>query len=381
MDLWHIAAVDQHAHNLPENAHTRARFVGAFTESCDPALVDRHARSTLFFRRSVRDIADLLRCDPGEDAILTRREEIGLDALAALCFEQARLETILLDDGLDATGCWPVERHTRFVDSRRVLRLETLALEAFHEAEQFDGFVDGFVGAIDPLPSNVVALKSIAAYRSGLAIEPVSMAAAAKRFQTLKREVGTGEFRLVDKTLGDVLLVEALQVAAKYGIPVQLHTGFGDTDLDLRLSNPLHFRRVLEDPRLRSVPIVLLHASYPFVREGGYLASVYSNVYLDCGLAVPYLSVSGMRSVFRQLLELAPSTKILYSSDAHAIPELFYLGAKWGREALGFVLDEAIRDGDLLAREAEEVALAILRENARTLYGLQCDASGPPRKQ
>jgi uncharacterized protein len=370
MDLWHVAAVDQHAHNLPEDAHTRARFVGAFTESCDPDFVERHARATHFFRRSIREIADLLQCAPVEEAILARREEMGLDALAALCFEQARVAAILLDDGLDLTGCWPVDRHAQFVEARRVLRLETLAQELFHEAKRFDGFVDRFLGAIDPPPANVVALKSIAAYRSGLAIERVSRATAAERFQSLKRETGAGVFRLADKQLVDFLLREALQVAAKHALPVQLHTGFGDADLDLRLASPLHLRPILEDPRFRSVPIVLLHASYPFTREAGYLASVYANVYLDCGLAVPYLSISGMRGVFRQLLELAPSTKILYSSDAHGIPELFYLGAKWGREALGYVLDEAVRDGDLVAREAEDVALAILRENAGALYGL-----------
>jgi uncharacterized protein len=370
MDLWDVAAVDQHAHNLPLNAHTRARFVGAFTESCDPAFVDRHARSTLFFRRSIREIADLLRCDPDENAIVERREELGLEALATLCFARARLDAVLFDDGLDSTGCLPVDAHSRFVEARRVLRLETLVQELFCDAARFDSFVDRFLGAIDPPPPNVVALKSIVAYRSGLAIESVSRTAAAERFNALKREAGAGEFRLVDKTLVDFLLLQALSIAAKHGLPVQLHTGFGDTDLDLRLANPLHLRRVLEDPRFRTVPLVLLHASYPFVREAGYLASVYTNVYLDCGLAVPYLSVAGMRSVLRQLLELAPTTKVLFSSDAHGIPELFYLGAKWGREALGFVLDEAIRDGDLVASEAEDVAVAILRENARALYGL-----------
>jgi uncharacterized protein len=58
----------------------------------------------------------------------------------------------------------------------------------------------------------------------------------------------------------------------------------------------------------------------------------------------------------------------MYSSDAHFIPELYYLGAKWGREILGKVLDEAIRDGDLDAKESEEIAFAVLGRNARTLY-------------
>ncbi|MGH7999744.1 MAG: amidohydrolase family protein, partial [Brasilonema sp.] len=164
------------------------------------------------------------------------------------------------------------------------------------------------------------------------------------------------------------LLRQALCVAAKYRLPVQLHTGFGDPDLDLRFANPLYLRSVLESPEYRNAPLVLLHASYPYMQEAGYLASVYPQVYLDFGLAIPFLSVSGMREAMSKLLELAPTTKLMYSSDAHQIPELYYLGAKWGLQILGEVLDQAIRDCDVTAREAMEIAHAILRENALCLY-------------
>ena len=162
----------------------------------------------------------------------------------------------------------------------------------------------------------------------------------------------------------------ALEVAAKHRLPVQVHTGFGDPDLDLRLANPLHLRRVFEDRRFRDAPVMLLHASYPFAREAGYLASVYPNAYIDLGLAVPFLSVSGMREAARALIELAPTTKLLYSSDAHLFPEQFYLAAKWGRRLLGEVLEGAVSDGDLTAAEADGVAEAVLRGNARAVYRL-----------
>jgi predicted TIM-barrel fold metal-dependent hydrolase len=313
--------------------------------------------------------------------VLSRREALGGEALASLCFARASLETVLFDDGLDPAHCHPVDWHSRFVGASRVLRLEALAQEIFREEEDFTPFLDRFRGSIDPPPTDVVALKSIVAYRSGLAIDGVSSGVAAERFRALKRELPAEEPRLVDKALLDFLLLQALEAAGARGMPVQLHTGFGDTDLDLRLANPLHLRRVLEDPRFRSVPLVLLHASYPYAREASYLASVYPQVYLDCGLAVPYLSVAGMREVLRELLELAPTTKVLYSSDAHGIPELFYLGSRWGREALGNVLENALRDGDLTSREVDEVAGAVLRGNALALYGLQEPSIGPALRQ
>lgn len=53
---------------------------------------------------------------------------------------------------------------------------------------------------------------------------------------------------------------------------------FGDKDLDLRMANPLHLRKLLEDKRFSRSRIVLLHASYPFSKEASYLASVYKQV-------------------------------------------------------------------------------------------------------
>ncbi len=115
----------------------------------------------------------------------------------------------------------------------------------------------------------------------------------------------------------------------------QLHTGFGDPDLDLRFANPLYLRPILELPEYRNVPLVLLHASYPYMQEAGYLASVYPQVYLDFGLAIPFLSVSGMREAMRQLLELTPTTKLMYSSDAHQIPPVVLFGSKLGASNFG----------------------------------------------
>jgi predicted TIM-barrel fold metal-dependent hydrolase len=214
-----------------------------------------------------------------------------------------------------------------------------------------------------------VALKSIAAYRSGLEISSASYEQARCCFYELRANQAGESLRLSAKLLIDFLLAEALRIAVRHHLPLQLHCGFGDADLDLRRANPLHLKALLDEPAFRQVPVVLLHAGYPFVREAGYLAAIYSRVYVDFGLALPFLSVAGMKSVLQQLLELTPITKLLYSSDAHMIPEHFYLGAKWGREALAEVLEGAVRDGDLTVAEAESAAERILLENALELYG------------
>lgn len=371
MDLSSIAAIDQHAHNiLKADATKPLPFAAAFSEGYAPEIVNRHVRHTLFYRRSLRDIAGLFSCDPTEDSIQHYRETLNLESLTRQCIDAAHLESILLDDGFLPNEILPSSWHDQFVSVHRLIRLEYLAEQLIANVDRFDVFLEWFRSEIDPLPDQAVGFKSIAAYRTGLDIQFVYQEVAEDHFYELKQKQAEMQqpIRLSEKALIDFLLLEALEVATRYHIPIQFHTGFGDPDLDLRLSNPLHLRPILEEPRYQSVPIVLLHASYPFTREAGFLASVYPQVYVDFGLAIPSLSVRGMKHVVHQLLELAPTSKIMYSSDAHLIPELFYLGAKWGREILGQAFDDAIHDGDLNSHEAEEAAIAILCQNARQLY-------------
>jgi predicted TIM-barrel fold metal-dependent hydrolase len=216
-----------------------------------------------------------------------------------------------------------------------------------------------------------VALKSIVAYRSGLAVEAPEIGEVHHAFDALLAGAADGApLRIASRPLNDWLVLRALETAARHEIPLQLHTGFGDPDLDLRLTNPLHLRPLLGNPAYRSAPIVLLHAAYPFAREAGYLASVYPHVFVDFGLAVPLLSRAGMRFAVAALLELSPLSKVMASTDAHLVPEMFYLGARWARTVLAEVLESTIQDGDLSQHEAEQAAAGILSENAARLYRL-----------
>src|SRR5262249_30683507 len=155
----------------------------------------------LFYRRSLREIAVLLGCEPSEDAILARREGLGLEKLTDVCFRAAGLEAVLLDDGFLPGEILPVEWHGRFAPAYRVLRLEALAQGLRTADEGFATFLERFRAALDPPPPGVVALKSIAAYRTGLAVEPVPRAAAEARFAAWQRSAGTGTPRLADKAL------------------------------------------------------------------------------------------------------------------------------------------------------------------------------------
>ncbi|KAJ6913595.1 protein fluG [Populus alba x Populus x berolinensis] len=220
----------------------------------------------------------------------------------------------------------------------------------------------------------IVGLKSIAAYRSGLEINTNVARKDAEKGLTEALRDGNPT-RIANKSFIDYIFTMSLEVSLSFDLPMQIHTGFGDKDLDLRLSNPLHLRMLLEDERFSKCRVVLLHASYPFSKEASYLASVYPQVYLDFGLAIPKLSVQGMISSVKELLELAPIKKVMFSTDGYAFPETYYLGAKKARECLFSVLRDACIDGDLTLAEAIEAAKDIFALNAIKFYKINVDAN------
>jgi len=188
-------------------------------------------------------------------------------------------------------------------------------------------------------------------------------------FAEARREVEVnGAVRLAHKPLLDTLLFVTFDAAAEQELPIQFHVGYGDTDADMLLANPLHLRTVFEMPEYRSMPVVLLHECYPYTRQGAYLASVYENAYLDISYGIPFLGYSEMLDFTRAALGVAPFTKLLYSSDGVGVPELHWLSAHTGRRIVGKVLEECVTNGDLANGDIEVAASAILRDNAMQLY-------------
>ncbi|HYH31212.1 MAG TPA: amidohydrolase family protein [Pseudonocardia sp.] len=206
-------------------------------------------------------------------------------------------------------------------------------------------------------------MKTILAYRAGFDIDlgapgPRAVAEAADRW------VDSGEPRLTDP----VLLRHGLHAAVERALPIQIHTGFGDRDLDLHRSNPIHLLDFLRTPSVATVPVTLLHC-YPYHREAGYLAQAFGNVHVDVGLAVNHVGVRATQ-VIAESFELAPFAKLLYSSDAWGPPELHHLGAVLWRRAVTAVFGRWVEDGDWSATDARRVVEMVGRDNALRVYGL-----------
>jgi uncharacterized protein len=298
-----------------------------FSESPDPRQWP-HVATGLTYRRAIRELAGFFGCEPTEAAVYEYRLARGPTEYASALLRATGTATLLVDDGFPPPGTgveWAELGELAACEAQPVLRIERVAEVSGKDAVRHE--VSG------ARANGVAALKTISAYRTGLELE-----------------------RIHD------FVVAALEANEETGapLPVQIHCGFGDWDLYLPRADPTHLKPLIE--RFRETPFVLLHC-YPFVREAGWLAHVYGNVWFDLSLTIPH--VSRPEEMVRQALELAPASKLLYASDAARTPELYYLAAKWWREALASVLADA-----LPANEAEAAGRQILRENAAALYEL-----------
>ena len=160
-----------------------------------------------------------------------------------------------------------------------------------------------------------------------------------------------------------------LEVASETGRPLQIHSGFGDPDIDLIRANPLLLRPLLEDPRWARARLVLLHMAYPYAREAAFMTAVWPQVHLDLSLALPFLGPGALFPLL-EILSLAPASKLMYGSDVSALPELFALSADWARATLGEALGWLVNRDGLDDAAAVVVGQAILSDNARALYCL-----------
>jgi len=377
IDLAQIPVVDNHCHGLyralvPLDVRAWRRL---FTESRDPDIVDEHVPSTLFYRRLLRDLSRFFGCAPTEDAVLAARAARDAPDLIRGFLQGANLQALLIDQGYPPPEqVLPDAEVAALVGCRMapILRLEVLMQRLIAQHATLEAVSDALRAAlIDLRGQGYVALKSIVAYRTGLDIRSWPFDDARAAFALARREVeATGAIRLAHQPLLDTLLWIAFAAAARQRIPVQFHCGYGDTDADLRLGNPLHLRAVLGDPTCHSMPVVLLHAAYPYTREASYLAAVYEHVHLDLSYAIPFLGEAEMLGLTRAAVGVAPLTKLLYSSDAVGVPELHWLGALTGRRVLGQVLGECVDAGELSRAEAAAAGAGILRDNALRLYRL-----------
>ena len=375
IDLSSIPLADNHCHGIYQTQRPGdlTAWRQLFTESTDPGMRSTHVATTLFYRRLIHEVAAFFECEPTDEAVLAAQQQHDDQSLIRKFLQAANFDVLFIDKGYPPPELLVSDAMVSNLANCRVapmLRVEMLMQRLIAENGTFSAVVEALRAALnDVRGQGYVALKSIVAYRTGLNIRAWDIDDVEEAFAVARREVEIrGSVRLSRKPLLDTLLLVTFAEAARQELPVQFHTGYGDTDADMLLANPLHLRAILERREYRAMPVVLLHESYPYTRQGAYLATVYENVYFDLSYGIPYLGYHEMVDFTRAAFSVAPISKLLYSSDAVGVPELHWVSAMDGRRILGQVLGECVANGDLSTTEAEQAGVAVLHDNAMRLY-------------
>jgi len=376
LDLTHIPVVDNHCHPVLLNQRMNTlQFRSCFTEATDPGFPENHVSNTIYYLWLMRQTASLYACEPGEENVLAVRNTMSGDALLEHLLRIANIDTLVLDPAYPPPDqCYLPERMGELGNCRAVkmLRLETLMQQLIVAYSDFDEVIERFSKELSNVRERgYCAFKSIVAYRTGLNISQWSKDEAAASFAVARAQaVQDGRLRIAHKPLLDFLLHVAFRAASEQGLPVQFHTGYGDSDTDMRLGNPLHLRAVLEQPDYRSMQVVLLHESYPYCQLGAYLAAIYPHVYFDLSYTIPFVDKLEMLAFTRQALGVAPASKLMFSTDGINVPEMHWAGALRGRSIIGQVLGEMIDADEINEEQAHHVAQLILRDTAYAVYRL-----------
>jgi hypothetical protein len=228
--------------------------------------------------------------------------------------------------------------------------------------------LDGVSNAITAAAATgAVACKTVLAYRTGLAVDA---AATLLDAQTSLNPHDPLPVRRRGKALRDLVLRQTLAQCGDLGLPLQVHTGYGDSELRLADADPLGLDDILRTPEGQHARVVLIHAAYPWHEKVAYLAAVRASVWAEFSL-VNLLNPATSARRLLELIELAPTTRILVGSDGHGPPETHWFALTVLRQAWAQVrtqLDGLTRPGWL-----DQTEHNIFTDNARTLYRLTTD--------
>ena len=166
-------------------------------------------------------------------------------------------------------------------------------------------------------------------------------------------------------SLNDPKLGPYFAMAAKLGLPVCVHSGFGppmspyrgDPAFRMRYGNPLQLEDVLvEYPNLR---IYIAHGGYPFLDDTIALMMQYRQVYVDISAIDWLLTQAEFQSYLKRLVDARLGKRILFGTDQMIWPD-----------AVG----RAIRAVESAAFLTKEQKRAIFYDNAVRFLRLDPDA-------
>lgn len=369
--LTALPLVDHHCHGVVTTDLDRPGFESLLTEGevwPGSGISPFDSPVGVAVRRHCAPLLDLPRHAPA-DAYLARRAEWGAHRVNRRLLAAAGTAVLCVDTG------YAPQRLTTPAElagaaggdatAYEVVRLESLAQAVATGGVEAGGYGSAVRAAAQEAVRRpgVIAVKSVAAYRTGFDLDP------ARPSDAEVARAAAGLLSRPGRRLDDPVLVRhLLWTAVDLGLPLQLHTGFGDNDIRLHRADPARLTDWLH-LTAGTIPVMLLHC-WPYQRQASYLAAVFEQVYLDVGLALHHVGPARAGAVLAEALEITPFRKLLYSSDAYGLAEFHQLGAMAFRQGLAGLLQTRVDADELGLADALRIARWVGRDNALRVYGL-----------
>ncbi len=380
MNIDTLPVIDHHCHPFPTNRiPDEWERMWSITLNKIP-LED--IRNSTFFQMSIEEMRKYHKIEPGASykEIMSKIKELYLNdpqGYTAKLWKDANIKMIIADIGSPVTN----KRLTKdeidefnFINSsiivERVNRIERVTDDLLEEELSFNEFAQRFIKDTEKmiLDQNLIALKSIIAYKTGLGIKPLSDSDVRKGYYAYLANKSDVE---AEKVIRDYTFLVGAQIASEHDIPLQVHTGAGDSPLsNMIINNPLLMFDAINDERCKNTRIVMVHSGYPNVEYAAYLAGHYQNLYLDVSSMCPYFG-HAIDGKLRSIFELAPFSKVLYGSDGAGIPNLFWFSAKYFKRVLAKTLNNFVAEGVLTEEYSMKAASMVLSENTKRIYNIE----------
>jgi len=360
MDLADVPVVDAHCHLIfpAYHEHDLAKVLCLSLED----LPEDQVTASLLYNKVLGELAYRWWGDPARadevPAERERRMREDYEGHVRDLLDDVRLDGMVVDLGYKPASV-PLEEFERVVPARvaYLFRVESVLDVLWDERPPFPDAEETLRDAVDQaLEGRHVGLKTIIGYRTGLDIRRPG-----------REEARDAWSRSNEKVVRDYFTWVALEKCVEHGCPLQVHTSFGESNIDLRNNDPLHLKGLLEREEARKVPIVLVHGGYPYSFEAGYMAAMYPNVYVDLSEGIPWVALE-TGAILRKVLSIAPLNKVMFGSDGFIVPEIAWVAARMMKGSLARVLSEMVRDRFVTARRAEEIAADVLGRTARDLF-------------
>jgi predicted TIM-barrel fold metal-dependent hydrolase len=388
LDVSSISLIDNHCHPFLPEREPKIDFSKFFTISTVPEVKTIDIENTIIYRRMIKELKRILNIENEIKLIEKRMKEYHTTPREYISklFTDANIDTLIIDLGYPAK-----EYHGYSISAKEFsnlvpckvktnYRIEPLIYDLFMKNIPFEDFINEYTYSVERAVTKekYVSVKTVMSYRFGINTQKRNEKEVNKIYEKM-RETNellipfakkTNSMVEKEKVIREYLLFKTLELCNKFDIPFQIHTGMGSApNIDVRSANPLHLINIITDPELNKVKIVLVHSGYPYVEEAGYLANQYPNVYIDISEMNPFISI-GVKNKILSLLEMAPTTKIMYGSDGFYTPEVYWIAAIIAREALSQALDQLIKRKFIDEDYGYKSAKFILHDNAKKLYNV-----------